>query len=222
MSILTAPPAPRPEQPPVGLSPILAPAPGAKSEKRKGPLHYLGLGASLGLLGFVLLMAALVIGVPAVSGSTPYTIVTASMEPSLPPGTLVVVKPTDPQDVRIGDVVTYQLKSGQPEVVTHRVIGIQQPDRTGGKVSFVTKGDANDTADPLVRSVQVRGTVWYSIPLIGWVNNIVNGDMRAIVIPIAASLLFLYAGGMVVSHAVGAARARRRHATESAAVAASR
>ncbi|MBI5161756.1 MAG: signal peptidase I [Micrococcales bacterium] len=210
MSILTAPPAPRPDQPPAGQTPILAPAPTTKPEKRKGLLHYLGLGASMGLLGFVLLLAALVIGVPAVSGSTPYTIVTASMEPSLPPGTLVVVKPVATADVRIGDVMTYQLKSGRPEVVTHRVIGIQQPDRAGGKVSFVTKGDANDTADPVVRPVQVRGTVWYSIPLIGWVNNVVNGDMRATVIPIAAALLFLYAGGMVVSHAVGTVRARRR------------
>lgn len=175
----------------------------------RGVLHYLGLGVSIGLLGVVLVVAAMVIGIPALAKATPYTIVTASMEPSLPPGTLVVVKPTATDDIRIGDVVTYQLKSGRPEVVTHRVIAIQQPSRPGGQVRFITKGDANTLADPAVRPVQVRGTVWYSVPLIGWVNNVVNGDTRAIVIPLLAAGLFVYAGWMVLAHVIGRVRARR-------------
>ena len=48
---------------------------------------------------------------------------TSSMEPGLPPGTLVIVKPIDPVDVRIGTVITYQLESGKPTVVTHRDCG---------------------------------------------------------------------------------------------------
>lgn len=191
----------------------VAPATGPAA-KPKGVLHYLGLGVSLGLLGLVLVVAAMVIGVPAVAKATPYTIITSSMEPSLPPGTLVVVKPTATDDIRIGDVVTYQLKSGQPEVVTHRVIAIQQPSKPGGSVRFITKGDANNLADPAVRPVQVRGTVWYSVPYIGWVNNVVNGDTRAIVIPLLATALFLYAGWMVVAHVITRIRARRRGAAE--------
>jgi hypothetical protein len=48
------------------------------------------------------------------------------------------------------------------------------------------------------------------VPYIGWVNNIVNGDLRSIVIPIVAGLLFLYAGWMLVSGRIEATRRRRR------------
>lgn len=179
--------------------------------KERGLLYYLGLGVSFGLLGIVTLLAAAVVVVPWVSGSTPYTILTSSMEPGLPPGTLVVVKPIDPEEVRIGTVVTYQLYSGQDEVVTHRVIEIQSPTVPGDDPSFITKGDANSEPDAKpVTAVQVRGAVWYSVPYIGWINNVVNGDMRAVVIPIVAGVLFLYAGWSVVSGQIDRRRRRRR------------
>jgi signal peptidase I len=176
-----------------------------------GLLYYVGVGLSVGLLALVLLLASVVVIVPAVSGSTPYTILTSSMEPGLPPGTLVIVKPIEPTDVQIGTVITYQLDSGEPEVVTHRVIEIQSPNLPGGEPSFITKGDANSAPDAEpVMAVQLRGSVWYSVPLIGWVNNIVNGDLRAIVIPIVAGLLFLYAGWSIVTSRIDKRRRTRR------------
>ncbi len=179
--------------------------------RERSLLSYIGLGLSLGLLGFVLLLAALVVVVPAATSSTPYTILTSSMEPGLPPGTLVIVKPTDPADIRIGTVITYQLESGEPTVVTHRVIEIQGPNLPGAEPGFITKGDANAAPDAEPEmAVQVRGSVWYSVPLIGWVNNIVNGDLRAEVIPIVAGILFLYAGWAIVSNRIDARRRRRR------------
>ena len=179
--------------------------------REHGLLYYIGVGLSFGLLAFVLLLASLVVVVPAASGSTPYTILTSSMEPGLPPGTLVVVKPIEPTEIRIGTVITYQLESGEAEVVTHRVVEIQSPNLPGGDPSFITKGDANSApdADP-VMTVQLRGAVWYSVPLIGWVNNIVNGDLRAIVIPVVAGLLFLYAGWSIVTSRIDKRRRRQR------------
>jgi signal peptidase I len=179
--------------------------------REHGLLYYIGVGLSLGLLALVLLLASVVVVVPAVSGSTPYTILTSSMEPGLPPGTLVIVKPIEPTDVHIGTVITYQLDSGEPTVVTHRVIEIQSPNLPGGDPSFITKGDANSAPDAEpVMTVQVRGAVWYSVPLIGWVNNVVNGDLRAVVIPIVAGLLFLYAGWSIVTSRIDKRRRRQR------------
>jgi signal peptidase I len=183
--------------------------------REHGLLYYIGVGLSFGLLAFVLLLAALVVVVPAASGSTPYTILTSSMEPGLPAGTLIIVKPIEPQDVRIGTVITYQLDSGEPEVVTHRVIEIQSPNLPGGDPSFITKGDANSAPDAKpVMAVQLRGAVWYSVPLIGWVNNVVNGDLRAVVIPIVAGLLFLYAGWSIVTSRIDKRRRRQREEEE--------
>jgi signal peptidase len=180
-----------------------------------GLLYYIGLGLSFGLLAFVLLLAVLVVLVPAVTRSTPYTILTSSMEPGLPPGTLVIVKPVEPVDIKIGTVITYQLDSGEPAVVTHRVIEIQGPNLPGADPSFITKGDANSAPDAKpVTAVQLRGEVWYSVPLIGWVNNIVNGDLRAVVIPVVAGLLFLYAGWSIVTSRIDKRRRRQRDEEE--------
>jgi signal peptidase len=191
--------------------------------KEHGLLYYIGLGLSFGLLALVLLLAGAVVVVPAVTGSTPYTILTSSMEPSMPPGTLVIVKPIDPKDVKIGTVVTYQLFSGEKEVVTHRVLEIQGPTLPGADPSFITKGDANSEPDAKpVQTVQLRGAVWYAVPWIGWVNNIVNGDLRAIVIPIVAGLLFLYAGWSIVGNQIDRRRRRRREEAQEAAEALAR
>ncbi len=176
-----------------------------------GLLYYIGLGLSFGLLAFVLLLAVLVVLVPAVTRSTPHTSLTSSMEPGLPPGTLVIVKPIDPVDIKIGTVITYQLDSGEAAVVTHRVIEIQGPNLPGADPSFITKGDANSAPDAKpVMTVQVRGAVWYSVPMIGWVNNIVNGDLRSVVIPVVAGLLFLYAGWSIVTSRIDKRRRRQR------------
>jgi signal peptidase len=182
----------------------------AKPVKRKGVLHYIGVGLSFGLLSLVLMMAVLVVALPMLTKSTPYTVLTSSMTPSYPAGTMVVVKPTDVQQIRIGDVMTYQLESNQPAVVTHRVIQIIEPTTASGTVSFITKGDANSLADAKpVQPIQVRGTVWYAIPYLGWVNNIINGDARSVLVPILAGGLFLYAGYMGASTIVDRRRKAR-------------
>ncbi|HEY4225542.1 MAG TPA: signal peptidase I [Pseudolysinimonas sp.] len=184
-----------------------------KPEKKKGVLHYLSVGLSFGLLALVALVAVLVIALPMLTHSTPYTVLTGSMTPNYPAGTLVIVKPADVQQIRIGDVVTYQITSNQPAVVTHRVIQIIEPTTSAGTVSFITKGDANSLPDAApVKPVQVRGVVWYAIPYVGWVNNVINGDARMVIVPIVAGGLFLYAGFMGASTVVDRRRRARRAA----------
>jgi len=183
------------------------------SAPERGPivtlLRAIGHGLSLGLLLLVLGLGILVIGIPAVVGGTPLTILTGSMSPNLPPGTLVVIKPTPVEDIAIGDILTFQIESGRPEVVTHRVIGIVK-DTSSTDVRFITQGDANASADAAeVLPVQVRGTVWYAVPWLGWVNQAVNGEARQWVIPLAAGGLFGYATWMVFS----GFRDRRRRST---------
>jgi signal peptidase len=179
-----------------------------RRDREKGLLHYIWLGLSAGLLALVLLLAALVVAIPAFSGSTALTILTSSMEPAYPPGTLIVVRPLAATEIRIGDAITYQLESGQPEVVTHRVTAISS---TGGDLSFTTRGDNNGADDEKpVLPVQVNGRVWYSVPYVGYVNTLLSGANRAWVVPIAAVLLFGYAGYMFASGASESRRARKR------------
>ena len=65
------------------------------------------------ILGVLFMITAAVL-VPRLGGATPYTILTGSMTPKMPPGTLVVVKPRPIDKIGIGDVITYQFESGSP------------------------------------------------------------------------------------------------------------
>jgi len=172
-----------------------------ESPKKEGSvLRGVLQGISWVVLLFLIVVALAVIVIPALTKSTPYTILTSSMEPTYPPGTLVIVKPVAIDDIHIGTVVTYQLESGKSTLVTHRVVAINKPNLPDAEPTFITKGDANDIADEKpVQYVQIRGAVWYSVPYIGWVNNLVNGDQRSRIIPIAACALFVYAGYLFVS-----------------------
>ena len=56
--------------------------------------------ASLFILSMtVILMVAVVI--PRIAGATPYTILTGSMQPGLPLGSLVVIRPVDPREIGV-------------------------------------------------------------------------------------------------------------------------
>ena len=170
-------------------------------------LRYVGLGLSVAVLLLVVLLAAAAIVVPRLAGAVPLTVLTSSMEPSLPPGTLIVVQPVDPAELVIGDVVTYQIRSGASAVITHRIIGITSATATGR--SFELKGDNNGApdADPVV-DAQIQGRLWYAVPLIGFVSSAVNGESRAWIVPIAAGLLLVYAPFMIVSGLLSARRTR--------------
>jgi signal peptidase len=147
--------------------------------------------AWLVILGVAVVLAAAVL-VPRLAGATPYTVLTGSMRPHYPPGTLVVVKPVDPRDVRVGDVVTYQLESGKPEVVTHRVVRVATS--LDGHTTFTTQGDANDVPDDkAVRPVQVQGRLWYSVPYLGYVNEVLTGRQRQTAVYVVAGGLTAYA-----------------------------
>ena len=143
------------------------------------------------LLVAVALLAIVVVVVPLVTGAKPYTILTGSMAPQYAPGTLVVVQSVDVSEINLGDVITYQLESGKPEVVTHRVVAVGAA--ADGTPLFVTRGDANDGDDPEpVRPVQIVGKLWYSVPYIGWINNVVTGQARAWALPVVIAGLFVY------------------------------
>jgi len=142
------------------------------------------------LVGTVVLVAAL--GVPRLTGSTPYVVASGSMTPALPRGTLVVVRPVPAEDVRVGDVVTYQLRSGAPEVATHRVSEVVT-DPQGG-VRYRTQGDANAAPDPdWVRPVQLRGRVWYHLPWVGHLGLVLPGPARLMLSRVVGASLLGYA-----------------------------
>ena len=141
-------------------------------------------------VAFAAVLAAVV--VPRAAGATPYAVLTGSMRPAMPPGTLVVVRPVDPDDIDVGSVITFQPRPDDPTVVTHRVVGIGF-DATG-QTAFRTQGDANDAPDgAMVRPVQVVGARWYSVPYLGYLTDLLTGRQRELAIQLAVGALLFYA-----------------------------
>lgn len=178
------------------------------AKKDRGLGHYLSVSLSLAIFLIVMALAAVLIVVPKAAGAIPLTVLTSSMEPGLPPGTLIIVRPVEPADLRIGDVATYQIRSGEPGVITHRITAVNTT--SAGELSFTFKGDNNaDVDSDAVIPKQIQGRVWYSVPYMGFVNNAVNGADRGWIIPAIAIALLAYAGWMIASGLASSVRTRR-------------
>jgi signal peptidase len=160
----------------------------------KVPSRVIAVLAWTVILGIGAAITAAVL-VPRLARATPYTILTSSMQPGLPPGTLVVAKPVDPHAIAVGSVITYQRESGRAEVVTHRVVEVGQgPD---GQPRWRTQGDANPVQDTdWVRPVQVKGRLWYAVPYLGRANLLLSGHQRRTATLVAAAGLLCFAGAM--------------------------
>ena len=90
--------------------------------------------------------------VPDFLGYKPFIVLSGSMEPSIMTGDMVFVKETDPDSLKVGDVIAY--KSGSA-VVTHRIVEVKPEN---GETRYVTQGDANNAADQsLVKPADVEG-----------------------------------------------------------------
>ncbi|WP_267130311.1 hypothetical protein [Gordonia spumicola] len=89
-------------------------------------------------------------------------------------------------------MITFQPKSGDPSVTTHRIISIVYD--ASGTRRFITKGDANNSTDPVqLVEEQIRGRLIYSIPKLGYLNNVMSGNSRSIAVFLIAGALGLYA-----------------------------
>ncbi len=94
-------------------------------------------------------------------GVRPSFIPSHSMEPAVSAGSVVITKDVNAKDVKVGDVVMYELNGAN---VLHRVVEITS------RGMYSTKGDNNNTADPApVSPEQIRGRLVFDVPYVGWV-----------------------------------------------------
>lgn len=103
--------------------------------------------------------------VPRLFDISPFVVQSASMEPTIPTGSVVFVNTKD-TDVKEGDIITYSLSVGENKgvFVTHRV---HKMDTESGLIQ--TKGDNNDNADGWIDGSAVVGTVLNYLPWCGFV-----------------------------------------------------
>jgi signal peptidase len=117
------------------------------------------------------------------------TVLTGSMEPHLPVGSVAVTVPVDPANVRVGDVIAF---TQEDRTISHRVIKI------GGKAgarSFVTKGDANPTPDvDPVSQAAVKGRVVFDIWSGGYIVQAIRSPIGMGTLAGVTVLMLFFAG----------------------------
>lgn len=115
------------------------------------------------VLIFLLGIAAAIL-VPMAMGYKEMAVLSGSMEPGIPVGSVVYVKPMDASQLAEGDVCTYLLADGS-NYVTHRVVSIDTTRKT-----LITQGDANTEPDGEVAFGQVLGKAQFHLPLLGYIS----------------------------------------------------
>lgn len=171
-----------------------------RRHRRHPALRALGAAASFILLISAAFAALTLVIVPAVTGSQTFSVLTNSMKPHYGPGTLLIVKPVDVNTLGTGDVITYQLESGRPHVITHRVVSVTA-DQEGNRL-LLTKGDNNSAPDDTpVTEVQVRGKLFYAVPWAGYVANWLGNQDRTFAGQAAAAALIAYGAATMIREA---------------------
>lgn len=113
-------------------------------------------------------------------------VLTPSMEPELPVGSLLIIKPVEFEEINIGDDVTV-VRDSSLTLVTHRVIEKDENSR-----QITTQGIANDSPDSPSDYANVVGKVIYHIPLVGyfviWLSTLKGKIICGIIIAAALTL----------------------------------
>ncbi|MEY9953721.1 signal peptidase I [Leifsonia sp. EB34] len=123
------------------------------------------LGSALLTVSAILGAVAIVtVAVCAVFGLRPVVVISGSMEPTLPVGSLVFYRTVPAADVVKGDIVTVPRQDGGTGLITHRV---KEVTTKGDVTTLRLKGDANATPDPLPYVVSSVGSFVGVIPVAG-------------------------------------------------------
>lgn len=121
---------------------------------------------------------------PMLFGYRPVVVLSGSMEPSYPVGSLTYYHSATFDEINIGDAITFQAGDS---FVTHRVEEKNELSRT-----LITKGDNNETQDinPVKESDLVGKTSTIAIPYLGYIVN--YGRNIATIITMGSILFISY------------------------------
>ena len=110
----------------------------------------------------VVIIGYLAVASPMLFGNRPVVVLTGSMEPTYPVGSLTYYHPATFEEIENGDVITF---SAGESLVTHRV-----KEKNDLSRNFITKGDNNETQDinPVEEADLIGKTSKIVIPYLGY------------------------------------------------------
>ena len=120
-------------------------------------------------------------------GYKAYIITTDSMKPSINQGDVSIVRKTNEDNIKTGDVITF--KQGD-KVITHRITNIESQD---GKKLYTTKGDNNNIEDDeKIEYSQIEGKNVLTIPKLGYIINVLENQIVFLFIILILLILLFF------------------------------
>ena len=126
-------------------------------------------GKLISAIGTILLVVAIIaclgLSVPRFAGIEQYVVISGSMEPAIPVGSMVYSAQPDPSTLEAGDIIVFYSNEAGSTPVTPRVVENHVAD---GEI--ITKGDANAQNDmsPVVYA-NVLGKLVLHVPMLGYI-----------------------------------------------------
>lgn len=121
-----------------------------------------------------------------------YTIVSGSMEPNIKVYDVVISKKVkSPQDIKVGDVITFVSTSSISKgmTITHRVIEVVE---TENGIAYRTKGDNNLSPDTMPAEYNnVIGKVILRIPQLGRIQSFIGTQSGWLIIIVIPALIII-------------------------------
>ena len=192
-----------------------------KKEKVKAGKPKSKLSVALAILGNTILVFLIIVGLAVAVSLLPfeknyrlYSVMSGSMAPAIPVGSVAVVKPSE--HFSVGDVITFRNVGARTagDNTTHRVVDI---DGFPGDYTFTTKGDANDASDSdKVGQYRVIGRVLFSVPLIGYLLAYIKTLPGLFLIIIVPATIIIYEEARKIHREAKTITARRRKRREEA------
>lgn len=164
----------------------------ASREKKRTENKKNRIGRGLSVTGTVLIVIVIILCsllvVPGMLGFHMYHVLSGSMEPAVPVGSLLYVREVPPEDVEDEDIIAFYSSLEDGGIITHRVVKNNVVSGT-----FHTKGDANEGEDPTpVPYENYIGRVARTIPYMGKLLTVVTslyGKIAAACVVLLGALL---------------------------------
>jgi signal peptidase len=100
-----------------------------------------------------------------------YVVRTGSMAPTIPAGSVVIVEPVSPLDLREGDILSYRRPAAPPITVTHRIVYLRLNNDDRNPAPLIrTQGDANGVPDPW--QIELYGVAWRALIWVPWLGYV--------------------------------------------------
>lgn len=136
------------------------------------------------IVTILIILSAIMVG-PKLLGGNTLAVLSGSMEPKIPVGSLVIIKKVEPKTLEAGDIITYKISADT--LVTHRVV--ENNPKTN---EIITKGDANKTNDSSpINYSNVVGKMLFHVPLLGYLSIYMQTTLGVAIICVIVIILIL-------------------------------